>query len=272
MQLIRPRLYAGHWWLGDDRSEALPGQLRDPRMAQWLGRDGVEMLAGFCQSRVEDFYEEVARSDGKMGAHYFAEKCWPEHAVPRIVSELYPGGRELILMRDLRDIVCSIFGFNAKRGIASFGRENAATDEEFIRGLRDGAVRMLDSWRERSGTAHLLRYEDLILEPESTLADVFGYLGVAADPVTLKQVIDDATKTRPHAQSNHQTSASVSESVGRWRKELSPELLAVCQESFGDVLTAFGYEEQDISVNGALPSAVAEADEGEGDRSGESVR
>ena len=268
MQLIRPELYPGHWWLGDQLPIPLPAGLRDARMAQWLGRDGVETLAGFCQSRVDDFYWEVARSEGKQRPRYFAEKCWPDRAVPRLVSELYPEGREVILMRDLRDIVCSIFGFNAKRGIASFGRESADSDEEFVRNLRDGGVRMLESWRERSGTAHLLRYEDLILQPESSLTELFAYLGVAADPRTVKRVIDDATRTLPDAQSGHQTSGSVAQSVGRWRHDLSPELQAICEESFGDVLTAFGYHERDVAEGGVLPSAASAREE---DHSGDAV-
>jgi GT2 family glycosyltransferase len=259
MQLIRPELYDGHWWLGDRIPIPLPGRLRDPRIAQWLGRDGVEMLAGFVQSRVEDFYLEIAREEEKPRARFFAEKAWPDYSSPRIVSELYPGGREIILMRDPRDIVCSVLGFNAKRGIASFGAESTVGEEELIRRRREGAVRMLESWRERSGSAHLLRYEDLILEPESTLADVFAYLGVAADAATVRRVIRDAQNTLPDAQSGHRTSTSAEASIGRWKHDLSPRQQEVCQEVFGDVLEAFGYSDQTAVTDGVIPSAVMDA-------------
>jgi hypothetical protein len=182
-----------------------------------------------------------------MEPRYFAEKCWPDEVTPQLLSELYPDGREILLVRDFRDMVCSIMGFNAKRGFASFGREVTGSDEEFIRYLRESAVRILESWRAREDRAVLVRYEDLILAPETTLGELFSYLEIEADPGTIRQVIEGANASRPHVQRAHQTSASVARSVGRWKDELSSEQKAICHETFGDVLDAFGYEPTQIS-------------------------
>ena len=44
-------------------------------------------------------------------------------------------------------------------------------------------------------------------------------------------------------------------SVGRWRHEFDPELLAVCEESFGDVLREFGYGDVTFDEHyGSMPS------------------
>jgi GT2 family glycosyltransferase len=256
IQSVLPELYRGHWWIGDERPSPLPLHLegRDTVMPQWLGRESVEVMAGFCQSRIEDFYREVARTEGVDAPRYYAEKCWPEHFTPRIVAELYPEGREIMLVRDFRDMVCSILGYNAKRGFASFGRESADTDDEFIRELRDSAVRMLESWQEREETAHLLRYEDLVLDAEATLAGVFEYLELDGNPATVRRVIEEAEHLNLDGQADHKTSSSVAASVGRWRHELSPKLIEACEESFGDILAAFGYED----ASEASPVAQAE--------------
>ena len=37
-----------------------------------------------------------------------------------------------------------------------------------------------------------MRYEDLILQPEATLTELFSYLGVDTAPATIRAVIDDA--------------------------------------------------------------------------------
>lgn len=257
MQIIDPELYSGHWWLGDKRPSALQTQMSEPHMARWLGGQQVELLAGFCQSRIEDFYSEVIRVDSQTRDHrYFAEKCWPERYMPRVMHELYLGCKEIILVRDFRDMVCSIFGFNRKRGFASFGRENTDTDEEFIRELRTSAERIVESWHEREDSAYLLRYEDLITEPEKSLAGVFDYLGVESDQRTVARVRARATKTRRTPQRQHQTASSPTASVGRWKDELPATLVEVCDETFGDVLEELGY-----SVNGAAAAADREHSE-----------
>lgn len=242
IQMLRPHLYPGSWWTGEHRPGPLPLRMAEPQLARWLGGASVEATAGFCQSRIDDFYRELARAEGGHEVRYFAEKCWPDEYTPRIVGELYPGGREILLVRDFRDMVCSIVGFNAKRGFLSFGREAADSDEDFIRDLRDGAARMLDGWRERRERAYLVRYEDLIQEPESTLAGVFSYLGVADGPTIVGRTIADAGTELPGSQRDHRTADSPAASIGRWKRDLSAEHLAVCDEAFGDLLDAFGYE------------------------------
>jgi hypothetical protein len=50
------------------------------------------------------------------------------------------------------------------------------------------------------------------------------------------------TKTT-ELQHQHQTSADLNASIGRWRRDLGTALQAVCQEAFGDVLAGFGYDD-----------------------------
>jgi hypothetical protein len=254
VQTIRPELYQGHWFIGDKRPSPTPVQVSDSRMLQWLGRASVEDLVAFCQNRIETFYQEVARTEGKTGARYFTEKGWPDRFAPRMLGELYPDGREVILVRDFRDMVCSVLGFNEKLGFASFGREHANSDEEFVTERRSDTVRLLESWRERQDTAHLVRYEDLILEPEVTLRSLFSYLDVDASEDTVRAVLDRASSSFTEGQEEHRTASSVEGSVGRWRKDLPPELIEACNQSFGDVLAEFGYEVEPATAGKPRPA------------------
>ena len=96
--------------------------------------------------------------------------------------------------------------FNRKRGTASFGAENAGSDEEFIKRLRVGALKLQDTWREAGDRAVLVRYEDLIADPMTTLERVLRYLG------------EDETQA---------AKAMVEEA---------------CAQAFDDILPTFGYE------------------------------
>jgi hypothetical protein len=238
MQSIQPQLYESDWWTGHGR-KALP-LYKPGDMAQWLGREHVEALAGFCQSRMDAFYNAVARAEGRSKPRYFTEKCVPGTA--GAVTELYPNAREILLVRDFRDRVVSILDYNEKRKHALWGRDKAQNDDEWFQYLRHEALDLLENWRQRKDSSHLVRYEDLVLEPESTLAGILDYLGVDDRPETIRETLARAKDWLPRAQVNHRTAASVEESVGRWKRELSPERQAACAEAFDDILLEFGYE------------------------------
>jgi sulfotransferase family protein len=237
---ILAELDDGDWWLGRNRTPP-PREKAHTEMMRWLGRENVEVMASFCQNRLDAFYLEAARVEGRGLPRFFAEKCVPG-PTPRLVAELYPAGREVVLVRDMRDRLCSIRAFNARRGLELWGRDVAKTDEQWFNNLRDQGLSLLEHWRERSEHAHLLRYEDLIRDPRSSLEALLTYIGVDHDAETIARTQALAEEMRPGAQRNHQTSASVESSIGRWRDELTPEEQAACAEAFDDLLIEFGYE------------------------------
>ena len=183
----------------------------------------------------------MAESAGKPEASRFAEKLTPGH-VPRLMWELYPGGSEVVLVRDFRDMVCSILAFNAKRGFVAFGRENVDSDARFIESnLASGASALLADWRERADRAQLVRYEDLVLDPETTLTRLYDRLGLTSDLETVRASIERASGASGEME-RHKTSRDPRASIGRWRTELDPELVEVCRSAFGEVLEEFGYD------------------------------
>src|SRR5262249_16846740 len=158
----------------------------------------------------------------------------------RMVWELYPRSREIILVRDFRDVFCSILSFNAKRDTADFGRGLVNSDERYLGCMREDAFALLRCWKTRSDKAKLVRYEDLIEHPEETLRDVFDYLTLEATSATVHAILQKASVETSEMQ-QHRTAPNSQDSVGRWRRDLNPSLRTAADSAFGDILTDFGY-------------------------------
>lgn len=231
-------------WIGANpfgRAGMLP-----PSPAQWLGQDYVVQLATFCQQSIDGFYAQLAQAQHQaMGDTerrcYFAEK-WVISPNVELAWQLYPKAREVILVRDFRDMVCSMLAFNAKRGYASFGRQKVTTDAEFIRDrVLTFATKLLRRWQQRPQQIEVVRYEDLIQSPVPTLTRLLTYLDLLPDADTIAQMQTQALGDSPDLQA-HRTSESVQASIGRWRTDLPPDLQDLCHAVLAEPLQAFGYD------------------------------
>lgn len=237
--------WGSHWWLPGEEVQ-LPVPL-EPGFAQWLGREAVSGLAGQCRGHVERFYLEAARHEGKTSPRYFAEKSLLDPITIGLTRELFPGAKEIILVRDFRDRLSSVLAWNEKRGETRFGRGDFSTDADFVTSrLRTEAESLLKHWREGGDRALLVRYEDLVLAPDETVSGLLRYLGYdqadarAAD--LLRRAASETTLLDAH-----RTVRDPAETIGRWRRDLSPDLIEVCNEALGSSLAAFGYSTDDRS-------------------------
>jgi hypothetical protein len=222
----------GDWWLG--RREPVPRRLSRPDIQEWLGGEAVPEIAALCQSRIEALYERLVEPG--TDPRYFAEKFRAD-CVPALMWELYPDAREVILVRDLRDVVCSIFATTEKRGLQALPADRGRHIAEQLKGRVEASVGALAARREQ---AHLVRYEDLMLRPEETLAALLAYLDVDSSNKALAGMLALASKHLP-AMDKHRTTPDPVASIGRWKRDLSPELQRVCEEALGPALQAFGY-------------------------------
>ena len=238
-QIHAERLEERRWWLGDDVAPVLaPIELG---MASWLGSDAVHDLAAVCQQRTEAFYLELAHRAGKGEVRYFAEKFLLDRVLLDLTLECFPDAREVILVRDFRDRLSSVFAWNERHGDHGFGHDAQMSKRRYLteRVLVD-ARDLLERWQRQGERAHLLRYEDLVVEPQATLAALFEYLDIASDPATLDTVLEAAAKPGELSDS-HRTVDDPLQTIGRWRRDLPPELADECNEILGPVLGAFGY-------------------------------
>jgi hypothetical protein len=163
-------------------------------------------------------------------------------AVPELIMELYPGAGEVMLVRDFRDMVASMFSYNRKRGREGFRRDRAASDREHVlTNVAPSVEAIAAAWRRRADRAHLLRYEDLVMRPEETIAGLLAHLGLDAGPAALAPMLASLSD-RDSGSEGHRTVADPTRSIGRWREDLSEEVAAACAETLGPSLETFGYE------------------------------
>jgi hypothetical protein len=213
-----------------------------PGLNEWLGVRFPELLGSSLRQATDEFYDLVATSQRKEGVRAFAEKCLPDQ-LPDTFRSFWPKTKELILVRDIRDVLCSMLSFNAKRGTSSFGREYTADDHAFVVQLAADLSRLLASWERRSDDALLVRYEELVLDPVSTMIAVFAHLGLDDSPAVVAGVVDEASRPAAELEA-HRTSSDPAASIGRWRHDLAGgdrALMELCDEQFRPLLERLGY-------------------------------
>jgi Sulfotransferase family len=223
------------WWLGP-RGE-LDDRIEDEELERWLGAERLGHVAAACQGQVELVYEQLAELEGIDAPRFFVEKLRPGSDAG-LVRELYPSSKEVFLVRDLRDALCSMRSYGQAKGLRAWDLDRPEQLERRIRGLAATARSLAADWRGRSEDRLLVRYEDLALDPRETLAKIFAYLRVGDEGEARAAV--EASRDDP-GMSQHRTTDSAEASIGRWRKELSGRPLELAQELFADVLETFGY-------------------------------
>jgi hypothetical protein len=220
-----------------------------PEVEAWSGSTYIRELAAFCQRSIDGWYRATAAAQGEAedALVYFAEKHFPD-VYPRLMRELYPGARELFLVRDFRDMVASMQAYNVRKGTGDFGRDKAGSDEAWLVHLHQNFLVLRAAWRDRGEPGSLVRYEDLVRDPGSTLPPLLTFLGLDAAPETVSRLIAAAAPDAPELR-GHGTSESPEASIGRWRHDLSPELGAAVEETFGDLLQEFGYDVDAVATS-----------------------
>jgi hypothetical protein len=241
-RMLRPQIYrrGDRWWLGDG-AEAAGEPVTDDVIRGYLGRENVRQLASWARAQIAAFYAVVARDQGKENAEAFVEKAPLDRALLSTLADLFPDLRELLMFRDPRDTLCSILAYKEKNPAAAFQGDRPGTGDAYMRRLAQSfRVRLRQS--KRSPRAMVVRYEDLVTEPASTLRAVLTHAGLDASEEVIRRMLelDSAEEGRL---ADHRTTATAQGSIGRWRKDMDASLQARATEAFRDVLIELGYPE-----------------------------
>ena len=231
------------WWLGRGGAVPPPDDIGD--IQHWLATTHVTEVASFCRDRIQSFYRHAGALEGRgTHARFAVEKLNPTW-VPDMVWELFPSAREIFLVRDFRDVLASVLDFNRRRGHEAFGRGDFGSDESYVRRkVRVDGESLLAAWRARRDRALLIRYEDLVLQPQETVARILAHLGMATDAASATTFIRTDLRV-DESTAAHRTTTNAAASVGRWRHDLDAPLQRICDEVLGDVLLGFGYGTHD---------------------------
>lgn len=156
-----------------------------------------------------------------------------EHAL-RIV-DVYPEARFLYLVRDGRDVACSI------KKVPTHDQH-----EYFIaREWRDEQLACITAYQDLlpSGRCRLVRYEELIEDTESQLRDLCGFLELEYDPAMTafhedREAQEEAGKTQYW---KNLSKPVMSDNKAKFLRELTPSEIAIFESVAADVLEVLGY-------------------------------
>lgn len=200
-----------------------PNSRREAGMSAYWNGTLPNTLRDTFRSLTDEFYKAYGISTGKPAAKYFAEKVGTLDVAVQGTRFMYGALKEIVLLRDPRDVVCSARAF-WKLGFPQ-AVENISNQMTYMtRPRKDGHE-----------APYMVKYEDLVLKPSETLGAIFGYLGL--DASKSPDVSEDAAIV-----AHHVTSGSPSKSIGRWRRDLTAEELQICNKTFGPMLPNNGYE------------------------------
>jgi hypothetical protein len=182
-----------------------------------------QQLHDLSRRVILEYYFRVRDDQTKAQTLFFAEKNDNLERIPRLFARtLFPSLKEVVLIRDPRDLLCSHMAYFHNKVELALRHITVAT-RELVRIKREEADRVL-----------LVRYEDMILDAGPTFARVGSYVGV--EPFF---VPDDASERS--AFGVHGTSASPEASIGRWKSQLTPEQQTLCNGTWGNFLAEFQY-------------------------------
>ena len=168
---------------------------------------------------------------------YYAEKhlsTW------QVDTSALPPFELIAVLRDPRDTYVSIVSFAKKREKAgrkrSMGQQPGESHDAW---LKRHLARQRDRLRwlrkaEDSGKMPVVRYENLVLNLDEEARRLEEILGVELDPA--------AVAADEKMRATHVSASTPEASVGRWRREMEPELVKRFNDELGKELEALGFD------------------------------
>jgi len=209
------------------------------RLPRFMDRD---RYVDACRLLADRVFADLART--RPEAAIVLEKT-PNHAwMWRFIDALYPRAHLVFTIRDPRAVAASYRAASrtwAKRWAGIGGMEVARLWVRVAEAAR--------SAREERANVQIVKYEDLLADPEAGLAAVFAGLGHPIDASTAHDYVEackpEAMRQRMMARGSQQ--AYVQNFIRKarsdsWREELKPRHVATVESVAGHLMPAFGYE------------------------------
>jgi hypothetical protein len=216
----------------------------------WKERELFDPAAGdelFSEYAFRTLWEEFSRRATAQtrdrhkrpdaDVRYYAEKHLSTWQVD--MSEVPPVSL-IAVLRDPRDTYVSIASFAKKREKAgrkrSMGQQPGESHDAW---LKRHLARQRDRlrWLRKaieSGDMPVVRYEDMVLNLDQEARRLEEILGVELDPA--------AVAADEKMRATHVSASTPEASVGRWRRELDPELVKRFNDELGSELEALGFD------------------------------
>jgi hypothetical protein len=148
--------------------------------------------------------------------------------------EMFPEGRAIVIVRDPRDVV------------NSFRKTTIAPGNDYLIALFDVVDAVNHAARlslRDSRRVHMVRFERLKLEPENELRPLCAFLGIEFLPDMLRtEAFTDHDGKKWHAAESltNPEETDPLAPVGRWRKQIPPDDLFLCEWIAGEQIRMLG--------------------------------
>ena len=180
----------------------------------------ARIFRSHAKAALEEFYRE--RFGGKDFSHW-GDKL-PGAFTAMELQDVYPAVRFVAIVRDPRDVWCSIRDYRRR---AEVPRSWMALTADQLGQVWVNTYRNFSAYLRH---CHLLTYEDLLRDPRSVLVEVYKFLGL--EFLVPPNVAFDV---------EHATSASPRGSIGRWRTTLSRDEREAIEAHAGVLMDELGY-------------------------------
>jgi hypothetical protein len=194
-------------------------------------------LGDFVLQAIDRAYDLVDESEAthKPLSRYYAEKSGSGHTA-RLMMELYPEGQEIFLVRDFRDMYCSMLQFSQQRQTDDFGWQSEHADD-YMDIVAERVEQLRVSFESRKKIPLVLRYEDLLTKPRDVLQQLLNDMDLTHHENTINNMVNAMN----NPVNGHITSKSAYESIQRWKKELNRKQQSRINMIMQQSLSTFGY-------------------------------
>jgi len=180
----------------------------------------AEEILGRLRAVPFQFYDDMARRAGKRR---WAAKTAVDSFYVGAIERLYSGHVQFVCMvRHGLDVVCSLKEFSDElqgyiAELRPYVQRHARPLEAFAHAWVDVTTALTGLAERHAESAILLRYEDLVAEPNATLSRLFAFLGEDWDPALPQQAFGKRDVTGLGDWKTYATHEFRGDSVGRWR-------------------------------------------------------
>jgi len=160
---------------------------------------------------------------------------------------IFPGAQFIHIVRDGRDIACSYRQLSEAKIASAYAPKLPTSIDAIAAEWKTNLEAVRADFARLPANQHSeLRYEDLVLDPETTLRKLCGFLGERYETQMLDYHIlnrRDILEPREFLQWKAKTlEAPDASNLGKFRTELPPEDIASFGKIAGDFLRTYGYD------------------------------
>jgi hypothetical protein len=186
-------------------------------------RDSLGVLAAL--------YDQVREAEGK--ARWGCKSTFMVHYADRAVAR-DPGARFILLVRDPRDVAAS-----SRRSV--FSPYHPWLTARLWREQQEIGLALQERLGEEQ--VHLLRYEDLLADPEASVRGLCGFLDEPFEPAMLRFHEGREAKTSAGLSESWQNTARpvLAGNAGKYRQHLDPLEVEMVEAVCGQLMRRLGY-------------------------------